>query len=347
MKIFVFIWLIIFSTTIFAENSGVMLKIFQKETNIDDSTQHIIRLGVSEIVTSNGFFLIDEQSQEEALKEQSQQREKGCFDESCLVDTGKMLAANKILMVELSSIGQNMLFAIKFIDVESGSIIKTSSTIFKGDISDSESLLNFSKEVSTIIFSSNKSNNSTQTNNKMQKEQKIDSNKKAENIESDKKDDDWDSEFYFDWFKLSLSSDLAYFNSGIYDYYNDYEYTADIFAGMLGVGVEFFVIEGDWYKISLFSINISLGLSNESTLTLVSGSILKTLIISGNFSFGISIGPLLGDAFFLSADGFETASGFTTEIGYNLNKHLKLKLNLAPPLFGQDQMYKFGVVYNF
>ncbi|MBN2695376.1 hypothetical protein JXR93_12010 [bacterium] len=346
MKILIFILLIIFSSTIFAKNSGVMLKIFQKETNLNESTQHIIRLGVSEILTSNQYFLIDEQSQEEALKEQSEQREKGCFDESCLVDTGKMLAANKILMVELSPIGQNILFAIKFIDVETGSIIKTSSTIFKGDISDSESLLNFSKEVSIAIFNSNKSNNSTQIN-KTPKEQKIESNKKVENIESNKKDDDWDSEFYFDWLKLSLSSDLAYFSNGAYDYYDDYEYTAEIFAAMVGLGLEFFIIEGDWYKISLFSINISLGASNESAITLVSGSVLKTLIISGKFSFGISIGPLLGDAFFLNSNGFETASGFTTEIGYNLNKHLKLKLNLAPPVFEQDQMYKLGIVYNF
>lgn len=69
------------------------------------------------------FSLIDEDAQKQALKEQSSQRKKECLDNECLVDTGKMLAAQKIakfLVKETSK--NNWRISGKIVDVESGAI---------------------------------------------------------------------------------------------------------------------------------------------------------------------------------------------------------------------------------
>ncbi len=69
------------------------------------------------------FSLIDEKSQEDALKEQAGQRAKGCYDNECLVDTGRMLAAQKLLRFSLKEISKNSWrISGRVINIESGAI---------------------------------------------------------------------------------------------------------------------------------------------------------------------------------------------------------------------------------
>ncbi len=63
----------------------------------------IIRGNIEEIATKNQVTLVDEVVQTEVLKEQAKQRKTECYEESCVVDVGKMIAANKILKIEITS----------------------------------------------------------------------------------------------------------------------------------------------------------------------------------------------------------------------------------------------------
>jgi len=62
----------------------------------------IIRGNIEEIATKNQVTLVDEVVQTEVLKEQAKQRKTECYEESCVVDVGKMIAANKILKIEIT-----------------------------------------------------------------------------------------------------------------------------------------------------------------------------------------------------------------------------------------------------
>lgn len=116
-----------------------------------------IRAVTEQEITKKGFSIIDQIVQEDALKEQSEQRKKGCYDDSCLVDTGKMLAAQRLFLVDINKLGEEQfLFKIRYVSVESGETINSESELFEGKLSDYSKLFKFSKDFVTRIFGDEK-----------------------------------------------------------------------------------------------------------------------------------------------------------------------------------------------
>lgn len=79
-----------------------MLKLISKEFKMDNSSVAIFEKRCwRRFKQKIKYSLINEEDQEQTLKEQSTQRKKECYDETCLVDVGKMLSAKGLFMVEV------------------------------------------------------------------------------------------------------------------------------------------------------------------------------------------------------------------------------------------------------
>lgn len=65
--------------------------------------------------------LVDRQSMDAVLKEQAFQKS-GCTDDSCAVQIGRLLAANKILTGEIIKAGGTMVINARIVDVEKGHV---------------------------------------------------------------------------------------------------------------------------------------------------------------------------------------------------------------------------------
>ncbi len=160
--------------SLYAKNNTVILQIEPKRFTLTPEGLEIIKGAAESAVTKSGFILIDPQAQEEALKEQAEQRKKDCYDNECLVDTGKMLAANKIVKLEITelTVGEKYRFVLFVLDVESGAKIGTNTFIYSGTLDDIEKLDLFIREnmIKELLPLSGKDDNSqskisTTTNN--------------------------------------------------------------------------------------------------------------------------------------------------------------------------------------
>ncbi len=148
MRYFVFVLFFAITTIFAAENFPIMMQI-KTDLNIPED----FRGGVEEGLTQNGYSLVSEEIQKEALKEQATQRKKECYDESCLVDTGKMLAAKGLFLVEVTKKSDKLyLFKTKYIDFETGTTQKIKQDYFKFDLNDYEELSKFGKNIIQNMF---------------------------------------------------------------------------------------------------------------------------------------------------------------------------------------------------
>ncbi len=158
MKVIFAILLLMLSVNIFSQNNElktIMLKMVSKGFTIDENAEAIFRSGVEEVLTENKYSLISEEIQNETLKEQAEQRKKECLDESCLVDTGKMLAARMLFIIEVIKSDETHLFKIKYIDLQTGELLKTKSLIFEDNLNDVKKLFEFSKKLTSEILDKN------------------------------------------------------------------------------------------------------------------------------------------------------------------------------------------------
>jgi len=137
--------LLLFSFTLLGIEKGdpVMLQIVSKNIKVPSDFKD----GVEEMLTFNKNSLIDEKQQEETLKIQAKQRKTDCYDNECLVDVGKMLAARGLIVVEVGKSGSSYKFKAKIIDFETGSIQRTKVLYYKGKLNDGENLNNFGKKL--------------------------------------------------------------------------------------------------------------------------------------------------------------------------------------------------------
>ena len=130
----------------------VMLKVQGKIKISDD-----FRDGVEEVLTSFNYSLVDEKAQAEALKNQSEQRESECYDDSCLVDTGKMLAAKALIVVRIDRKGKNSYkFKARFIDFEKGTTQKSVAKYYEFSLKNYKELMNFGKLLTKSLLSVSK-----------------------------------------------------------------------------------------------------------------------------------------------------------------------------------------------
>ncbi len=159
MKIILLLLVYLLSVNILStEQLPIMLEIKSK---LDIPKE--FRDGIEESVTGFGYILINEEEQKRALQEQVEQSKNDCIDDSCLVDTGKMLAAKAIIIINVFQVDENEYkFKVRYIDFETGTTQKTTTLFYKKSIKDYKSLFVFSKKLISKLLKKeekNKKNN--------------------------------------------------------------------------------------------------------------------------------------------------------------------------------------------
>jgi len=126
----------------------IMLKIKSSEKISSD-----FRDGVEEVLTSLGYSLIDEKTQNTALKEQKEQLKSECYDDTCLVDTGKMLAAKGLIVVEVEKKDENSYkFKSRLVDFEKGTTVKSVSDYFEFSLKNYKEMMNFGRSLTKSLL---------------------------------------------------------------------------------------------------------------------------------------------------------------------------------------------------
>jgi len=165
-KIFLFAIFLLISINLLADYP-IMLKVQSKVSIPDD-----FRDGIEEGLTIRGYSLVDEKAQQEALKSQKEQRESECYDDACLVDTGKMLAARALIIVEVKKKEEKSFkFKIRFVDFEKGTTTKTKVKYYKESLSNYESLSLFGKKVISDLFIDHVKENKESSKRKIKKKE--------------------------------------------------------------------------------------------------------------------------------------------------------------------------------
>jgi hypothetical protein len=83
---------------------------------IAEAVTNLIR---SEMIDTGLFTIVERSEMKEILKEQGFQQT-GCTDQSCAVQLGKLLSANKILVGEVTGVGKGFIITVRIVDVEKG-----------------------------------------------------------------------------------------------------------------------------------------------------------------------------------------------------------------------------------
>jgi len=132
---------------LFAGNKlPVMLKV-KSDFNISNKVVNTFRSGAEDSLTAQGYSLISKEQQEEALEQQAEQQKSDCYDDACLVTTGRMMAAQMIFIINISKMEKEYIFKARLVDLETGSTKRTVTQIYKGRLSSASDLLKFAKEL--------------------------------------------------------------------------------------------------------------------------------------------------------------------------------------------------------
>jgi hypothetical protein len=154
------------------ETLPIMLKIKFKDSDLTSSNISLIRLGIEEALTEKKYSLISESTQQEALAEQAKQQKSDCYDDNCIIDTGKMLAAKFLILIDIIKLDKYV-FKVQYISLETGVSEKVKSLIYNHDISNSKELLQFSKNIMNYLISKQEHYNNYNDNQDYSKESKI------------------------------------------------------------------------------------------------------------------------------------------------------------------------------
>ena len=146
---YIFILIFSFVTLVtYSQDFPVMLNLKSDVTVPDD-----FRDGVEEALTNLGYSLVDDKAQKEALKENAKARNSECYDDECLVDTGKMLAAKALIVVEVEVKSETAYkFKVRFIDFEKGTTTKTISKYYEESLKNYKELMKFGKELTFSLL---------------------------------------------------------------------------------------------------------------------------------------------------------------------------------------------------
>ncbi|MBN2694908.1 hypothetical protein JXR93_09620 [bacterium] len=146
---FLLLFFILFQLIVLGSSDFPIMMELKSDEKISDD----FRMGVEDALTSQNYSLISLEDQERALKEQSEIRKKGCYDDECLVDTGKMLAAKGVIIVDVTKRDNNLyVFRMRLINLEKGVIEKTASEYFKNSLNHYEELNNLGQKLISKLF---------------------------------------------------------------------------------------------------------------------------------------------------------------------------------------------------
>jgi TolB-like protein len=118
----IFVVLFVFILTLQSysqEKSRIAILDFKGKGVSEAAVTAVSDLIKSDIVNTGLFQVVERNQINEILKEQGFQKS-GCTDQSCAVEIGKILSARKILIGEVTKVGQSIVITGRLVDVEGG-----------------------------------------------------------------------------------------------------------------------------------------------------------------------------------------------------------------------------------
>ena len=122
----VFLFMII-PLTVFSQNNPMVAIVPFNPIGVSENEALVITNLFETALVKTGSFDVIEQNQIEEIMDAQAYTLTGCTDESCAIEVGKLLAAEQIILGDLSSIGGKFILNVKIIDVEKGKNINADS----------------------------------------------------------------------------------------------------------------------------------------------------------------------------------------------------------------------------
>ena len=148
MRTIIFITIMFFlsSSQIFADKMRIAIIDFKEDGVSKQEARRTTELIRTEIINSGKFIVIEREQLDKILNEQGFQQT-GCTDESCAVQIGKLLSANKILVGTVMIVSGTTVITGRIVDVEKGvaefgerQVARDSSEIYDAVIAFSQKL---------------------------------------------------------------------------------------------------------------------------------------------------------------------------------------------------------------
>lgn len=89
---------------------------------------------ISHELFQTGKFTVLERSKIEAMFEEMGLSQSGCTDAECIMELGKMLSAQQIVVGSVSKVGQTYSISLRMVSVETGKLMTTATEDIRGDI---------------------------------------------------------------------------------------------------------------------------------------------------------------------------------------------------------------------
>ncbi len=111
---------------LFSQNAPVIAVLDFQILNVPDLNASVVNdLAISSLVKSGDFKVIDRSKRDKLLREQ-QFSLSDVTDVSAQIETGKMLAANRLVSGVIGKINDTIIVSIKLLDVETGEVLRSS-----------------------------------------------------------------------------------------------------------------------------------------------------------------------------------------------------------------------------
>lgn len=114
------IFVLLLSFGMYAEEKLRVVVVDLKADDVSPTTARTITNMIRTELVNDGKFAVIERNQMEAILKEQGFSQTGCTDEACVIQMGRMLSANKMLMGEVSGVGNNMYITVRVVDVEKG-----------------------------------------------------------------------------------------------------------------------------------------------------------------------------------------------------------------------------------
>lgn len=119
-KIFSIFILLLFLCPAFSAEKTRIAVLELKSEGVPQRTARTVSNMLRTSLINTGKFLVIERSQMDAIFKEQGLQQTGCTDQSCAVQLGRLMSANKILVGEVSMLGTAIITTIRIVDVEKG-----------------------------------------------------------------------------------------------------------------------------------------------------------------------------------------------------------------------------------
>ncbi len=111
-----------FSSILYSEDLPVLAVPTIEGTGVSESISATCRNILETALIKTGVYSVMNYSDVKEILEAQAFSLSGCTDESCAIEIGELLSAEKIVVGEISSLGEGMMLTIRLLDVSKGRI---------------------------------------------------------------------------------------------------------------------------------------------------------------------------------------------------------------------------------